>query len=62
MNEDLLMIKRLEAMRLEHRKLDEQASDPSLDEFSRQRMRKMKLALRDEIYKLEQTVYPDIIA
>ena len=62
MNEDLLFIKQLESLRLEHRSLDDQANDPTLDEFTRKRLRKRKLALRDEIFKLEQIVYPDITA
>ena len=62
MNEDLLLIKRLEALRAEHREFDEKIKDPALDEFTRKRFQKQKLFLRDEITKLEQVVYPDIIA
>ncbi len=62
MNEDLVQIKQLESLRLEHRHLDDQAKDPALDEFSRKRLQKLKLAMRDEIMKLEQLVYPDITA
>jgi len=62
MNEDLLLIKSLDSLRVEHRKIDEQSNDPYLDEFTRQRLGKMKLALRDKIYELEQRIYPDIIA
>lgn len=62
MNEDLLLIKRLESLRLEHRDLDDRIKTNGLDEFTRKRLQKMKLFLRDEIMKLEQIVYPDIIA
>ena len=62
MNEDLMLIKRLEALRLEHREMDEKIKNNNLDEFTRKRLQKMKLYLRDEITKLEQVVYPDIIA
>jgi len=62
MNEDLILIKRLEALRAEHRELDEKIMAPGLDEFTRKRFQKQKLFLRDEITKLEQVVYPDIIA
>lgn len=62
MNEDLLLIKQLEALRIEHRDLDEKIKNPLLDEFSRKRFQKMKLALRDEIRKLELLLYPDITA
>jgi hypothetical protein len=62
MNEDLLMIKKLEALRAEHQKLDAEIDTGALDEFTRQRKTKMRLNLRDQIYRLEQMVYPDIIA
>lgn len=62
MNEDLLLIKRLETMREQHRELDEKIKLNGLDEFSKQRFKKMKLQLRDEIIRIEQQVYPDIIA
>jgi len=62
MDEELILIKQLEQLRLEHRELDEKIKSNGLDEFSRKRLQKTKLALRDEIMKLEQLVYPDIIA
>jgi hypothetical protein len=62
MNEDLLMMKRLEALRDQHRELDDKIKINGLDEFSKQRFKKMKLQLRDEIIKIERMVYPDIIA
>ncbi|MDE3016208.1 MAG: DUF465 domain-containing protein [Pseudomonadota bacterium] len=62
MNEDLLLLKRLESLRSEHREMDEKIKNNSLDEFTRKRLQKTKLSLRDEIMKIEQVVYPDIIA
>lgn len=62
MNEDLLLIKRLEALRSQHRDLDDKIKNGSMDEFTRQRMQRMKLSMRDEIVKIERLVYPDIIA
>lgn len=62
MNEDLLLLKQLESLRIQHRELDEKIKINGLDEFTRKRLQKMKLHLRDEIIKLEQLVYPDIIA
>ena len=62
MNEDLLLLKRLESLRDQHRELDEKIRLNGLDEFTKQRFKKMKLQLRDEIIKIEQIVYPDIIA
>ncbi len=62
MNEDLLLLKRLEYLRAEHRELDQRIRNEMLDEFTRQRLKKAKLEMRDQIVKLEQVVYPDIIA
>ena len=62
MNEDLILIKRLEGLRAEHREIDDIIKQDELDEFSRKRYQKLKLAMRDEIIKLERVVYPDIIA
>ncbi len=62
MNEDLLYIKRLDSLRADHRDLDEKIKADDSDEFTKKRLQKMKLFLRDEIMKLEQIIYPDIIA
>jgi len=62
MNEDLLLYKRLETMRLEHRELDQMIKQNSLDEFTRKLCQKKKLALRDKIQELERMLYPDAIA
>lgn len=62
MNEDLMLLKQLEEMRERHRELDQKIALNGLDEFTRKRLQKEKLHMRDEIYKLEQVVYPDIIA
>ena len=61
MNEDLQLIKRLEYFRAQHREMDEKIKE-IVDEFSRKRMQKEKLALRDQIIRLEQLVYPDVTA
>jgi hypothetical protein len=62
MNEDLLLLKQLEDMRNEHRQLDMRVKDHALDEFTRKRLQKTKLALRDKIQELERILYPDAIA
>lgn len=62
MNEDLLLIKRLESLRAQHRDLDEKIKVNGLDEFTRKRLQKMKLEMKDQIVKIERIVYPDIIA
>ena len=62
MNEDLQLIKRLEYFRAQHRELDQKIKETALDEFSRKRLQKEKLMLRDQIMRLEQIVYPDVTA
>lgn len=64
-HEDMLTI-RLEVMRCEHRDLD--AAIAALEETGRpdqlmlRRLKKQKLALKDQIVKLEDQLIPDIIA
>lgn len=64
--EQQLMKMRLESLRLEHRDLDvaiealREAAVP--DQIRMARMKKRKLALRDEIAALESQLIPDIIA
>lgn len=64
MNEELMLEKRLEALKLRHRELDAQANDldPHADVFLYARLKKEKLALRDEISRIEAILYPDIVA
>ena len=62
MNEDLMKIKELEALRAEHRTLDDMIKQGGLDEFTARRYKQLKLSLRDQITMLEHLVYPDIIA
>ena len=57
---------RLEVLRVEHRDLDEAIhaleDKASADMLTLRRMKKKKLALKDEITRLEDEVTPDIIA
>ena len=66
MEDDLLLIKKLDALTLRHQELDMMIdklnSEKFRDEFSLHRLKKEKLMLRDEISKLQDTIYPDIIA
>ena len=62
MNEEIVLVKRLDSLKRQHRELDLQIEQTAIDEFTRQRFKKMKLQLRDEIIRIEQMVYPDIIA
>ena len=64
MNEELQLEKRLEALQLHHRELDRRINelDPRMDAFLYARLKKEKLALRDQIAHIEAILYPDIVA
>ncbi|MAT65976.1 MAG: hypothetical protein CMN57_10065 [Gammaproteobacteria bacterium] len=57
---------RLEALRLEHRDLDEALlrlnQDPAMNQLTLQRMKKRKLMLKDMIHRLESALIPDLDA
>jgi hypothetical protein len=57
---------RLEALRVEHRDLDEVIArlvdDPCLDQIRLSRMKKRKLLLKDIIARLESRLIPDLNA
>ena len=58
--------RRLEALQSEHRDLDDVIAritgDAPFDQLQIQRLKKRKLALKDEISRLEDLLLPDIIA
>ena len=60
------IIKKLRQLESEHRDLDDViehlADDKPFDQLKLQRLKKRKLALRDEITKLRGRILPDIIA
>ena len=66
MNLDEMLRIKLEVMRREHRDLDEavQALEINLrpDPLTLRRLKKQKLALKDQIAQLEDQLIPDIIA
>lgn len=57
---------KLEELKVEHRDLDDAisriAEAPPFDQVAIQRLKKRKLALRDEIGRLQDRLIPDIIA
>ncbi len=66
MDGELAQRARLAALKTEHRTLDTQIAAllaaPYVDQLEVRRMKKRKLALRDEIQSLEDQITPDIIA
>ncbi len=56
----------LETLRVEHRDLDDviqrMSEDFSVDQLQLRRMKKRKLALKDQIAKLESKLIPDLDA
>ena len=66
MSTDKAMHEKLEGLRSEHRDLDEVIEqlivDPAHDHLQVRRLKKRKLALKDEITRLENILLPDIIA
>jgi len=59
-------VEKLRALRIEHRDLDEVISrlsmDIHIDELQLKRLKKRKLALKDQILKLESQLIPDLNA
>jgi len=57
---------RLEELEREHRTLDrtiaEMAETGSFDQLQMQRLKRRKLHLKDEIQRIEDRLFPDIIA
>lgn len=63
MDEELILIKRLDSLREKHREMDEKIRHLDISEpLTVMRLKKEKLAIRDEIMRIERIVYPDIIA
>lgn len=61
MNEDLMLEKRLEYLRLKKKEIDAMINN-AFDDFTIMRLKKEKLSLNDKIMQAERIVYPDVIA
>ncbi|MEL6774444.1 MAG: YdcH family protein [Pseudomonadota bacterium] len=63
--EDILATQ-LAALKAEHRALDDEilaaAADPLCDQIALRQRKKRKLSLKDAIARIEDQLYPDIIA
>ena len=66
MNQDELLITELIELRRQHRALDDEiavlSESPLGDQLLLKRLKKRKLHLKDEIARVEDKLYPDIIA
>ncbi len=66
MNQDELLIAELVELRRQHRVLDDEISAlserPLGDQLQLKRLKKRKLHLKDEIARVKDKLYPDIIA
>lgn len=66
MNDEAELRAKLAAMRREHRELDTQIEslhvEQSTDQLTLKRLKKRKLQLKDHITRIEDQLYPDIIA
>ena len=66
MNQDELLIAELVELRRQHRALDDEivalSEGPLGDQLQLKRLKKRKLQLKDEIARVEDKLYPDIIA
>lgn len=61
MNEELMLEKKLDFLRRKKQELENILSGV-IDDFTAMRLKKEKLALRDQIFQIEKLVYPDVIA
>ncbi|MGF1551986.1 MAG: YdcH family protein [Paracoccaceae bacterium] len=66
MNQEDILRSELAALRQEHRELDDEietlGDSPLVDQITLRRLKKRKLALKDRIARIEDQLYPDIIA
>ena len=64
MSEDELLRAQLKQLRMAHAALDDELEElgPNADILTIRRIKKKKLALKDQISRLEDQLYPDIIA
>jgi hypothetical protein len=66
MDQNDLLIAELRELRRQHRELDEEIAELSRtalgDQLMLKRLKKRKLQLKDEIARIEDKLYPDIIA
>lgn len=65
MDKESLLKVQLDQLRVDHRALDQEITEMSMngsDPLAINRLKKRKLMLKDKIARIEDTLYPDIIA
>lgn len=66
MEEQEILKEKLNELKVEHRRLDEMIAEmtakPPFDQILVQRLKKRKLALKDQIARIDSRLMPDIIA
>ncbi len=62
MEDEVELMRKLDALRDRHERLDSRLSEMMADQLETVRLKKEKLSLKDQIYRLEEMLYPDIIA
>lgn len=66
MDHEEILRSQIGVLREEHRQLDEEIAteveNPLADQLAVRRMKKRKLQLKDQIARIEDLLYPDIIA
>jgi len=66
LDQDELLIEQLAELKRQHRALDDEIAELSGmligDQIRLKRLKKRKLQLKDEITRIEDSLYPDIIA
>ena len=65
MDQKALLKTQLDQLKLQHRQLDDEIAERAAtgsDPLSLTRLKKQKLALKDKIGRIEDLLYPDIIA
>ncbi|MEL6574463.1 MAG: DUF465 domain-containing protein [Pseudomonadota bacterium] len=66
MGQEEILRSQLDVLKSEHRRLDDEIEaerdNPLADQLALRRLKKKKLALKDEIARIEDLLYPDIIA
>lgn len=63
MEEELVMIKKLDSLKIQHRELDgminKLSDERNWDDFELNMLKRKKLRLRDEMNNIEREIYPD---